>query len=81
MSINRTGKEGGTTFWGNSFIAGPFGEILQESDESEGFITAEIDLQRLNEQRETWPFFRDRRIDAYGDITKRFIDSSNEIIR
>lgn len=76
MSINRTGQEGGTTFWGNSFIAGPFGEVLQEADEKEGYIKTNINLNSIEEQRQIWPFLRDRRIDAYKHITKRFIGTS-----
>ena len=80
MSINRTGQEGDTTFWGNSFIAGPFGEVLQEADDNEGFITAGIDLNSIEEQRQIWPFLRDRRIDAYKHITKRFIYTSENTV-
>lgn len=77
MSINRTGQEGGTSFWGNSFIAGPFGEMLQEAGEKEGYIKVNIDLNLIEEQRQIWPFLRDRRIDAYKHINKRFIGSSD----
>jgi len=73
VSINRTGEEGGTRFWGNSFISGPFGETIAEGDESEGVITAQLDLESLEKHRQIWPFFRDRRIDAYEDILKRFL--------
>lgn len=72
VSINRTGEEGGTAFWGNSFIAGPFGEVIAEGSEKEGVISAEIDLSSIEHQRQIWPFFRDRRIDAYEDILKRY---------
>lgn len=72
-SINRVGVESGTKFWGNSFICGPFGEILSEGGESEEIISAEIDLNEIEKQRQTWPFFRDRRIEEYDDIGKRFI--------
>ena len=62
-------------FWGASFIAGPQGEILaQASHDKEEIIMAEVDLTLLEDVRRNWPFLRDRRIDAYGDITKRFID-------
>lgn len=70
-SINRTGEEEKSAFWGGSFICGPFGEMLASGGESEGIITAEINLSTIEPQRQTWPFFRDRRIDTYGDITKR----------
>ncbi len=70
-SINRVGKEDASSFWGGSFIAGPFGEILAEGGESEEIITAEIDLSTIESQRQIWPFFRDRRIDSYENILKR----------
>lgn len=82
VSVNRTGYEpdpseqtNGITFWGNSFVAGPQGEILwQASNEREEVQIVEIDMKRSEQVRRWWPFFRDRRIDAFGDITKRFID-------
>lgn len=82
VSVNRTGYEpdpsgqtNGITFWGNSFVAGPQGEILwQASSEREEVQIVEIDMKRSEQVRRWWPFFRDRRIDAFGDITKRFID-------
>jgi len=70
--INRTGEEGGTKFWGNSFLCGPFGEMILETGEEEGFYTAEIDFSTIDKYRQTWPYFRDRRIDAYTDILKRY---------
>jgi N-carbamoylputrescine amidase len=82
ISVNRTGYEpdpsgqtNGITFWGNSFVAGPQGEILwQASNGKEEVHVVEIDIKRSEQVRRWWPFFRDRRIDAFGDITKRFID-------
>jgi N-carbamoylputrescine amidase len=82
IAVNRTGFEPdpsgqtkGITFWGNSFIAGPQGEILGIAPESEEKnLIIDIDLQRSENVRRWWPFLRDRRIDAYGDLTKRFID-------
>lgn len=82
ISVNRTGYEpdpsgqtDGITFWGNSFVAGPQGEILhQASNDREEVQIVEIDMKRSEQVRRWWPFFRDRRIDAFGDITKRFID-------
>ena len=82
ISVNRTGFEpdssgqtNGITFWGNSFVAGPQGEILAFAPESEeANLVVEIDLQRSENVRRWWPFLRDRRIDAYDDLTKRFID-------
>lgn len=80
-ACNRVGFErpvetsAGIEFWGASFIAGPQGEILaQASHDKEEIIMAEIDQELMEDVRRNWPFLRDRRIDAYGDITKRFID-------
>jgi N-carbamoylputrescine amidase len=80
ISINRVGFEkdftgvcSGIEFWGNSFVAGPQGEFLYEaSTDKEEVIVVEIDLERSENVRRWWPFFRDRRVDAYGDITKRW---------
>lgn len=80
ISCNRVGHEpdpsgatNGILFWGNSFIAGPQGELLvQASNNREENIVLDIDLTRTETVRRMWPFFRDRRIDAFGDITKRW---------
>ncbi len=82
ISVNRTGHEpdpsgqtNGIQFWGNSFVAGPQGELLAEaSNNNEECLVVEIDLKRSENVRRWWPFFRDRRIDAFNDLTKRFID-------
>lgn len=82
VSVNRTGYEpdpsgqtNGIQFWGNSFVAGPQGEtIWQASNDKEEVRVIEIDLKRSEAVRRMWPFFRDRRIDAFGELTKRFID-------
>jgi N-carbamoylputrescine amidase len=79
---NRTGfeaspvaGESGIQFWGHSFIAGPQGEILaQASNDKEENLCVEIDLDRTEQIKRIWPYFRDRRIDAYGDLTKRWRD-------
>jgi len=80
-AANRIGLEqyiegtAGIQFWGSSFIAGPQGEILaQASHDKEEILIAEVDLDTQENVRQNWPFFRDRRIDAFGDITKRAID-------
>ena len=80
-AANRTGLEkyvpgtDGIEFWGSSFIAGPQGEILAKaSHDKEEILIAEVNLAQLEEVRRNWPFFRDRRIDAYNDILKRTID-------
>lgn len=72
-SINRVGIEGGSKFWGGSFIVGPFGQILAEGDDSEMIVSATLNYSLIETQRQTWPFFRDRRIDSYKPITKRFL--------
>lgn len=65
----------GIEFWGKSFICGPQGEILaMASNDKEEIVMAEVDLAHQENVRQNWPFFRDRRIDAFQDITKRFID-------
>ncbi|GHT16405.1 beta-ureidopropionase [Bacteroidia bacterium] len=82
IAVNRIGHESdpsgqtkGIQFWGNSFVAGPQGEIIkQASNNQEENIVVKISLKRSEEVRRWWPFLRDRRIDAYGDLTKRFID-------
>lgn len=76
-SVNRTGKEGDTRFWGGSFAAGPFGQIIAKAGKKEEILIAECDLTAIEKQRRTWPFFRDRRIDVYGEILKRNIDMEN----
>lgn len=80
-SANRVGFEktvetqAGLEFWGSSFICDPQGVMLAEaSTDKEEILIAEVDLTHLEEVRRNWPFLRDRRIDAYGEITKRFID-------
>ncbi|PQJ75752.1 carbon-nitrogen hydrolase [Polaribacter gangjinensis] len=80
-AANRIGLEkyipdtDGLEFWGASFIAGPQGEILaQASHDKEEILIAEVNLDLQENVRQNWPFFRDRRIDAFGDITKRAID-------
>ena len=73
-SINRTGQEGDINFWGHSFVSGPFGEILAEAGADEEVLVTEIDLSKIEKQRQVWPFFRDRRIDTYNPILQRFID-------
>lgn len=82
IAVNRIGYEpdpsgvtGGITFWGHSFVAGPQGEIIYEAPTNEAVsIVISIDRQRTEDVRRIWPFFRDRRIDAYGGLTKRYLD-------
>lgn len=82
-SVNRIGfeqpvkEQAGIEFWGNSFICDPQGVMIaQASSDKEEIILAEVDLKHLETIRRNWPFLRDRRIDAYGDITKRFLDKA-----
>ena len=80
VACNRTGYEAdpsgitnGIQFWGNSFVAGPQGEILsQASNDEEENLIVDIDLSRTETVRRMWPFFRDRRVDAFGELTKRW---------
>ena len=79
VTVNRVGHEadpsgqtGGITFWGRSFVAGPQGELLVELDQREATCVVEIDLARSERVRRWWPFLRDRRIDAFSDLTKRY---------
>ena len=65
----------GIEFWGQSFVCGPDGGILAKgSVDQEEIVMADVDWSRVNEQRTHWPFFRDRRVDAYGEINRRLID-------
>lgn len=82
VTVNRVGHEpdpsgqtNGIMFWGSSFVAGPQGELFyQASDDEEESLILDIDLKHSEQVRRWWPFLRDRRIDEYGEITKRFID-------
>ncbi len=72
---NRIGWEGNTEFWGQSFVANPYGEIIARTSESKETAEAVVcDLDLLEEFRNIWPFFRDRRIDSYDAILRRWID-------
>ncbi len=74
-ATNRVGTEGRTQFWGQSFVSDPYGEIVaRASVEREEVLLADCDLAKQRAFRRIWPFFRDRRIDAYGDLTRRLRD-------
>ena len=81
-AVNRVGHEApagddgaGIEFWGHSFLADPFGVVLAEAPaDREAVLVAEVDLARIEEVRRGWPFLRDRRVDAYGGITSRYLD-------
>jgi N-carbamoylputrescine amidase len=81
IACNRIGFEKapdsdtGIQFWGNSFIAGPQGEILANANNTEAqLLTCVIDKTRSERVRQIWPYLRDRRIDEYGNLIKRYID-------
>jgi len=82
ISVNRVGYEpdpsgqtNGIQFWGNSFVAGPQGEWLARANASDEMnLVVEVDLQRSENVRRWWPFLRDRRIDEFSNLTRRFID-------
>ncbi len=73
-SVNRVGREGKVKFWGSSFVAGPLGEIIAHGGEREDILIAECDLGKIEETRQSWPFLRDRRIDAYSSLLTRSLD-------
>ena len=81
LSVNRVGFEKdsagvikGIHFWGNSFVCDPQGQILARANSDETIVYAEINHERTKEVRDIWPFLRDRRIDAYGNVLKRYCD-------
>ncbi len=75
VAANRVGTEAGIEFWGASFVADPYGNILaRASHDREDTLIVECDLDCINVVRTHWPFLRDRRIDAYGDLTRRYVD-------
>ena len=82
ITVNRVGYEpdptahtGGILFWGSSFVAGPQGELLHLAPiDEEQTTVVDIDMDRAEQVRRWWPFLRDRRIDQYADILKRFVD-------
>ncbi|HEY8398256.1 MAG TPA: nitrilase-related carbon-nitrogen hydrolase, partial [Flavihumibacter sp.] len=79
VSVNRVGfeQDGAMKFWGGSFIANPFGTILHQcSHDDEEVTVLGLDLSKTDRYRTHWPFLRDRRIDSYQPITKRYIDES-----
>ena len=71
--VNRVGHEGKLTFWGQSFVADPFGRIIAKASAAkEELLIVECDLSKIDETRQNWPFLRDRRIDAYGGLQLRY---------
>ena len=75
--VNRVGREGKLTFWGQSFVADPFGRIIAKaSGDKEEVLVVDCDLSKIEETRQNWPFLRDRRIDFYTPISSRVIEKS-----
>jgi N-carbamoylputrescine amidase len=76
IAVNRVGWEESENFWGTSFVCGPQGELLYEASETEEERqVVSVDLAHSEQVRRWWPFLRDRRIDQYQDLTRRFIDN------
>jgi len=78
-AVNRVGHEGapapeGIHFWGGSFVVDPGGRVLVRAGAAEEVLTVDVDLTKVNESRTHWPFLRDRRIDAYSDLSQRYLD-------
>ncbi len=75
VAVNRVGSEGSLTFWGQSFVADPFGRVIaRASADAEEILVVDCDLALIEEVRQGWPFLRDRRIDAYGELLRRLRD-------
>ncbi|MFM9116816.1 MAG: carbon-nitrogen hydrolase [Planctomycetota bacterium] len=74
-AANRVGREGDIEFWGASFVSDPYGNVLQRANhDEEGVVFVDIDRSLLDVARTHWPFLRDRRIDAYQDLSRRYLD-------
>ncbi|MEA3143525.1 MAG: N-carbamoylputrescine amidase [Thermoplasmata archaeon] len=74
VAVNRIGREDELQFWGRSFVARPMGIVAAEAGEGEEVLVVPCDLKEIEAARRGWPFQRDRRIDAYGDLTRRYVD-------
>ena len=75
VTVNRVGNEEFIKFWGTSFVSGPQGELLYEAPtDQEAAAVVDVDMARSEQVRRWWPFLRDRRIDSYGDIIRRYVD-------
>lgn len=75
LAVNRTGKEGHLSFWGHSVLVDPAGKKLEEDSIESATHIRRLDLGKIEEQRRVWPFFRDRRIDAYGELSRRWLEN------
>ena len=77
--VNRVGPEGKLTFWGQSFVADPFGRIIAKaSADNEEVLVVDCDLKKIEETRQNWPFLRDRRIDSYLPLSARFLETAEK---
>jgi len=75
--VNRVGREGKLNFWGQSFVADPFGRVIAKaSTDKEEVLIVDCDLKKIKETRQNWPFLRDRRIDSYDGLSCRFLEST-----
>jgi N-carbamoylputrescine amidase len=74
VAVNRVGREGDLEFWGASFVAAPDGRLLAEAGDGEEVLVVPCDLAEIDVQRQGWPFFRDRRTDAYAPLTSRWLE-------
>ena len=76
LSINRIGRENHLDFWGTSFVSDPFGRVMaQASSDKAEIVRATLDLDQIGTTRQHWPFLRDRRIDAYGGLDQRYLNT------
>jgi N-carbamoylputrescine amidase len=78
VSVNRVGKEAKQTFWGNSFVCNSMGSLISKLGTEEQTEVVNVDLAEAENYRRTWPFFRDRRIDTYENLNKRWDDSEED---
>lgn len=78
VAVNRTGREGALSFWGASVVYAPSGELIAKaSHDTAAIVVVDCDLERIEWSRTRWPFFRDRRIESYGDLLKRWSDAGD----
>jgi N-carbamoylputrescine amidase len=77
-AVNRVGREGDLDFWGGSFVCRPSGALLAEAGDGEEVLLADCERSEIDRQRQGWPFLRDRRIDAYGGLSRRYLDEPED---
>jgi N-carbamoylputrescine amidase len=75
-SVNRVGCENALTFWGKSFICNPFGKVISQAEDEPQNVIAKCSLSEIESTRQNWPFLRDRRVDAYQDLSKLYLDKN-----